>query len=103
MLGVTVKDDVVEKLTVVFLSFDFFTVAIIVELKIVQDSYPISNSKDVLSYKIQDLGLLDNNPPNENLMTFFDKFNVLIMQWNEEEKNKQERLIFQLKYKMKIL
>ncbi|MBK9317998.1 MAG: hypothetical protein IPM91_03595 [Bacteroidetes bacterium] len=62
----------------------------IVGLKIVHDSYPISNSKDVVSYKIQDLGLLDNNPPNENLIAFFDKFNELIMQWNEEHENKQE-------------
>jgi 5-methylcytosine-specific restriction protein B len=62
----------------------------IVGLKIVRDSYPISNSKDVVSYKIQDLGLLNNNPPNENLKTFFDKFNELIIQWNEEQKNNQE-------------
>jgi 5-methylcytosine-specific restriction protein B len=61
----------------------------IVGLKIVKDSYPISNAKDVTSYNIQDLGLLDNNPPNENLKTFFDKFNKLIIQWNEEH-NKQE-------------
>ncbi len=63
---------------------------IIIGLKIVKDSYPISNAKDVLSFTIQDLGLLDNNPPNENLITFFDKFNELIIKWNEEQKNKQE-------------
>jgi 5-methylcytosine-specific restriction protein B len=62
----------------------------IVGLKIVKDSYPISNAKDVLSYSIQDLGLLDNNPPNENLKAFFDRFNELISQWNEEQKNIQE-------------
>ena len=59
-------------------------------LKIVKDSFPINNAKDVMSYKIQDLGLLDNKPPNENLKTFFDNFNELIIQWNEEQKNKQE-------------
>jgi hypothetical protein len=62
----------------------------IVGLKIVKDSYPISNAKDVLSYSIQDLGLLDNNPPNENLKAFFDQFNELIIQWNEEQKSIQE-------------
>lgn len=62
----------------------------IVGLKIVKDSYPISNAKDVLSYSIQDLGLLDNNPPNENLKAFFDRFNELIIQWNEEQKSIQE-------------
>jgi 5-methylcytosine-specific restriction protein B len=62
----------------------------IVGLKIVRDSYPISNAKDVVSFTIQDLGLLDNNPPNENLKVFFDKFSELIIQWNEEQKIKQE-------------
>jgi 5-methylcytosine-specific restriction protein B len=62
----------------------------IVGLKIVKDSYPISNAKDVVSYSIQDLGLLDNNPPNENLKAFFDQFNELIIQWNEEQKSIQE-------------
>ncbi len=62
----------------------------IVGLKIVKDSHPISNAKDVLSYSIQDLGLLDNNRPNENLKRFFDRFNVLIIQWNQEQKNIQE-------------
>lgn len=60
------------------------------QLKIVKDSYPISNSKDVLIFSISDIGLLDNNPPNENLKIFFDKFNELIVQWNKEQKNKQE-------------
>ena len=62
----------------------------IVGLKIVKDSYPISNAKDVVSYSIQDLGLLDNNPPNENLKVFFDRFNELIIQWNEKQKSIQE-------------
>jgi hypothetical protein len=62
----------------------------IVGLKIVKDSYPISNAKDVQSYSIQDLGLLDNNPPNENLKSFFDRFNELIIQWNEEQIRKKE-------------
>lgn len=62
----------------------------IVGLKIVKDSYPISNAKDVVSYSIQDLGLLDNNSPNKNLKAFFDRFNELIIQWNEEQKSNQE-------------
>ena len=51
-------------------------------LKIVKDSFPISNSKDVLIYTIQDLGLLDKKPPNKNLIAFFDKFNKLISESN---------------------
>jgi len=62
----------------------------IVGLKIVRDSYPISNAKDDVSYNNQGLGLLDNNPPNENLKIFFDRFNEIIIQWNKEQKNKQE-------------
>lgn len=61
----------------------------IVGLKIVKDSYPISNAKDVVSYSIQDLGLLDNNPPSEHLKAFFDRFNELIIQWNEKQKSIQ--------------
>jgi hypothetical protein len=62
------------------------------QLKIVKDSYPISNSKDVLIFSISDIGLLDNNPPNENLKIFFDKFNELIVHWNKEQKHKQEMM-----------
>ena len=62
----------------------------IVKLKIVKDSYPIRNAKDVVSYSIQDLGLLDDNSPNEKLEAFFNQFNELIIQWNEEQKNNQQ-------------
>ena len=62
----------------------------IVTLKIVKDSYPISNAKDVLKFDIKELGLFDKNPPNENLKTFFDKFNSLIIQWYEQEKSEHE-------------
>jgi hypothetical protein len=62
----------------------------IVGLKIVKDSYPINNAKDVVSYSIEDLRLLDNNPPNENFKSFFDRFDELIIQWNKEQKSKQE-------------
>jgi hypothetical protein len=57
------------------------------KLKIVKDSYPISNSKDVLTFTVSELGLYDNKPVNEKLKTFFDKFNELIILWNEEQKN----------------
>lgn len=62
----------------------------IVGLKIVKDSYPISNAKDVVSYSVQDLGLLDNNPPNENLKSFFNRFDEIIIQWNKEQESKQK-------------
>lgn len=61
----------------------------IVKLKIVEDSYPVSNAKDVLTYDIADLGIFDNNEPNDNLKSFFDKFDSLIIEWNENEYKKQ--------------
>ncbi len=67
----------------------------IIGLKIVKDSYPISNAKDVVSYSIKDLGLLDNNPPNENLKAFFDQFNELKIQWNVKLKNIEEMMQIQ--------
>ena len=33
---------------------------------------------------IKELGLFDNNKPNDNLKSFFDKFNSLIIEWNEK-------------------
>lgn len=61
----------------------------IVKLKIVEDSYPVNNAKDVLTYDITDLGIFDNNSPNDNLKSFFDKFDSLIIEWNENEYKKQ--------------
>lgn len=61
----------------------------IVKLKIVEDSYPVNNAKDVLTYDIIDLGIFDNNSPNDNLKLFFDKFDSLIIEWNENEYKKQ--------------
>lgn len=62
------------------------------KLKLVKDSYPISNSKDVLVYKISDLGLFDYNSNNDNLKAFFDKFNELIINhWKEQ--NKQANML----------
>ncbi|MBS9766720.1 MAG: AAA family ATPase [Flavobacteriaceae bacterium] len=45
-----------------------------------------------LGYKktIEQLGLFDNNEPNDNLKSFFDEFETLIIKWNENnEKNKK--------------
>lgn len=39
---------------------------------------------------ITELGLFDNNLPNDNLELFFNEFNSLIIQWNEEQKRKKE-------------
>lgn len=61
----------------------------VVKLKIVEDSYPVNNAKDVLTYDIVDLGIFDNNSPNDNLKSFFDKFDSLIIEWNENEYKKQ--------------
>jgi 5-methylcytosine-specific restriction protein B len=61
----------------------------IVSLKIMRDSYPLSNAKHVMTTNVSDLGFFDNNIPNDNLKSFFDKFNSLIIEWNENENNRQ--------------
>jgi len=60
----------------------------IIELKIVKDAYPIINAEEVLKFNILKLGLLDNNPPNENLKIFFDQFNSLIILKKKEKEMK---------------
>jgi 5-methylcytosine-specific restriction protein B len=42
-----------------------------------------------MNKSIEGLGLFDNNIPNDNLKSFFDKFNSLIIEWNENENNIQ--------------
>ena len=51
-------------------------------LRIVKNSYPITNAEEVLTLSIQELGLFDNQEPNNKLQLFFDKFNELIMEEN---------------------
>lgn len=51
------------------------------------DSYPIKNSKNVLTFTVSELGLLDDKPVNEKLKIFFEKFNELIIQWNNVNEN----------------
>lgn len=55
------------------------------ELKIVKDSYPVSNAKDVLAFSDTELGIHDGKEPNENLKSFFDTFNSLIIESNNNE------------------
>jgi 5-methylcytosine-specific restriction enzyme B len=62
----------------------------IVNLKIMRDSYPLNNAKHVMTISVGDLGLFDKQEPNEQLKTFFNQFNKLIIQWNEEQKSNQE-------------
>ena len=62
----------------------------IVSLKIMKDSYPLINAKHVITISVSDLGLFDKQEPNEQLTTFFNKFNELIIQWNEEQKSNYE-------------
>lgn len=59
----------------------------IVNLKIVKDSYPIFNSKEVLTKSITELGLFDNQNSNDELKLLFEKFNSLIIEWNMNEQN----------------
>ncbi|WP_210149606.1 McrB family protein [Chryseobacterium scophthalmum] len=42
-----------------------------------------------VNQSINDLGLFNNNLPNDNLKSFFDEFNSLIIMWNENENIKQ--------------
>lgn len=62
----------------------------IISLKIVKDSYPIDNAKDILTITAADLGLFDDKRPNTFLKSFFDKFNSLISEHNKEERKKRE-------------
>ena len=64
-------------------------------LRIVKNSYPITNAEEVLTVSVQKLGLFDNQEPNDKLKHFFDKFNELIM----EEKGKGK--VFQYVQKLK--
>ena len=64
-------------------------------LRIVKNSYPITNAEEVLTVSVQKLGLFDDQEPNDKLKHFFDKFNELIM----EEKGKGK--VFQYVQKLK--
>ena len=64
-------------------------------LRIVKNSYPITNAEEVLTLSVQKLGLFDDQEPNDKLKHFFDKFNELIM----EEKGKGK--VFQYVQKLK--
>lgn len=64
----------------------------IVNLKIMKDSYPLNNAKHVMTKSVSDLGLFDKQEqePNDQIKTFFDQFNKLIIQWNELQNNSQQ-------------
>jgi hypothetical protein len=62
----------------------------IVSLKIMRDSYPLNNAKHVMTISVSDLGLFDKQEPNEQLKTFFNQFNEIIIEWNEKQKNNQK-------------
>lgn len=62
----------------------------ILSLKIVKDSYPVSNAKDILKLTISELGLFDNKVPNLYLISFFETFeNELIHYLKLENKKAQ--------------
>ena len=42
-----------------------------------------------MNKSVTELGLFDNNEPNDNLKIFFDKFNSLIVEWNKDIQNKR--------------
>lgn len=39
---------------------------------------------------INELGLFDNNPPNDNVKSFFNEFYSLLIEWNENEQKQNE-------------
>lgn len=59
----------------------------ITKLKIVNNSYPFQNAKDVLIYSLEELGLFDNNISNNNLNYFFNEFYKLKNEWNQKQNN----------------
>lgn len=63
-------------------------------LKIVKDSYPVNKAKDVLNFSIIELGLFDNNKPNQNLISFFKTFENEIIQYKilQNKKAKMEKI-----------
>ena len=60
----------------------------IINLKLATNTYPPGNAKDVLTFSITDLGLFDKPEPNDNLKSFFDKYNSLKIESDEMEKYK---------------
>lgn len=52
-------------------------------LKITRDSYPLYKAKDVSYQSIEELGLFDDNAPNDVLKNFFNIFNALIIEHNK--------------------
>jgi len=62
----------------------------IVNIKIMKDSYPLNNAKHVMTISVSNLGLFDKQEPTGQLKALFNQFNGLIIQWNEEQKSKQE-------------
>jgi len=43
-----------------------------------------------MNKSVDELGLFDNNAPNNNLKLFFHRFNSLIIAWNKKEQNERE-------------
>lgn len=48
-----------------------------------------------MSKSISELGLFDNNTPNDNLKAFFDKYNSLIIELHIKEQNEREMKLLQ--------
>ena len=58
------------------------------ELQLVKNSYPVSNSKEVLRDSVINLGLFQDDNINSNIKAFYNKFNSLIIDWNTQQKNR---------------
>jgi 5-methylcytosine-specific restriction protein B len=70
------------------------------------NKYDEDTGNNVLGFEksLIDLGLYENRPPNNNLITLFDRYNSLIINWNiMEELKKSEYLINILKDSKNII
>jgi hypothetical protein len=60
----------------------------IIDLKLVENSNPISNSKELLRDSVIDLGLYQDDTINSNIKAFYNKFNSRIIDWNAQQKTR---------------
>ncbi len=67
----------------------------IINLKLATNTYPPGNANDVLTFSITDLGLFDKQEPNDNLKSFFDKYNSLKIESDEMEKYKTYKTLLE--------
>lgn len=53
------------------------------------DTYKIVSTEDILTVQTDILGLFNNEEPNDALISFFDTYNSLIRDWNQNQSNQK--------------